>query len=56
MTPTLPRHPRVTCPCCKGATFLLVYDEAHPDDPPIRYKCNHCEGKGWVEAEVSSDA
>ena len=44
--------PRVTCPCCKGAKFLFVYDEAFPDDPPQRYKCNHCQGEGSIPAEV----
>ena len=57
MTPTLPRHPRVTCPCCKGAKVLLVYDA---DDIlykwAIPYKCTHCQGEGTAEAEVEDDA
>lgn len=46
---------KVECPCCHGEGSLLVYDEAHPHDPPVREKCVHCQGSGKVEAEVESE-
>lgn len=46
---------KVECPCCRGATFLLVYDEKHPDDPPQRMVCTHCQQRGTIPAELTDD-
>ena len=41
----------VDCPCCHGLRSMLVYDEADKTQPPQKFTCTHCEGKGEVYAE-----
>jgi len=45
---------RVECPRCKGKKWLPVYDIGNPDviDSEI---CTHCQGEGWVMAEVPEE-
>jgi len=48
----------VTCPCCKGEKFVVVWDSQWPGTEPQSYReqCTHCMGKGVVPAEVEEDA
>jgi len=39
---------RVKCPCCKGKTYLVVFDD---DGYGEGYRCTHCMGAGTVVAE-----
>jgi len=43
--------PKVTCPCCHGTCWNVVYD---PEKMEItsREPCAHCEGTGEIDAEV----
>lgn len=41
---------RVTCPCCKGAKYLKLHDEALEQVTLIL--CIHCEGEGTVRSET----
>ena len=41
----------VDCPCCHGLRSMLVYDEEDKTQPPQKFTCTHCEGKGEVYAE-----
>jgi len=48
---------RVTCPCCKGVGYLLVYLEVGERvkrliTPPMPELCCHCQGEGTIPAEV----
>jgi hypothetical protein len=45
--------PRVTCPCCHGKKVVEVFDEEWGE--VIHMVCMHCEGLGWVEAEVEEN-
>lgn len=56
-----PKIAPVECPCCLGKGHLLVWDGAHPDDPPRREPCMHCEATGEIvpdmlHREVNRDA
>jgi len=33
----------IECPCCKGSGWLVLYDEANPEDPPRKVICLHCD-------------
>jgi len=37
------------CPCCRGKKYLIVSNEAWPNDPPVRMVCIHCDGTGKVQ-------
>ena len=49
---------KVKCPCCKGDKEIIVTGEGKIpgiEIPTIfidSVMCAHCEGRGWIEAEV----
>ena len=63
LAPTIVGHPlregempKVTCPCCHGTCWIVVYDFV--DQVLViksREPCGHCEGTGKIEAEVEED-